>query len=133
MKNRVIAVCVILVITVLTAQAIPTIWTGAVTPAGAPASLVEGQFESGTEIRLIWEQQDVILAEDLVVNLSQPGDYDRYTFNSTPAIIAAGTMVSSYILHFDPLEYTLTTLMGSVTFDTQDSRCDGSEHGTECK
>ena len=102
----------------ISVQAIPISWTGAVSPATAPSSLVQGQFESSTDIRLIWEQQNIVLTEDLTVNLSEPGNYNRYTFNSTPAIIRAGTMVSSYLLHFDPVGITMGTLTGSVSFDT---------------
>lgn len=120
MNKEMLAVvtCSLLLLSGMCAQAIPTSWTEAIELVAAPASLVEGELESSTDIRLIWEQQDLVLTDDLLVNLSQPGSYDRYTFNSTPAVISAGTRVSSYLLHFDPIDFTLATLSGSVTFNS---------------
>ncbi len=79
----------------------------------APASVALNQTESTTRIRLFDEQSGVMLASDLAVDAAAPG------FIDTPAAltggtIAAGTTVSSALIHFDAGANTI--LSGSYDF-----------------
>lgn len=89
---------------------------GAVVEVAPPASVALDAFESNTQIRVFDEQQGVVLGGPLAVNISAPGLYDD-PVDLTPAVIPAGTEVSSHLLHFDII-FTGTPLSatGTVTF-----------------
>ncbi len=92
--------------------------TGAISEIAAPASTLEGALDSNTQIFLFAEQASVTLASALSVDVNAPGTYS----NGNPPVagsgqIAAGTLVDSYFVHFNPASGN-QTLTGSVTFDT---------------
>ena len=111
-----------LVVLLLVASAVPAITvTGDLVLAGPePLSLALGAVESNTEIRVFSELQSIALTAPLNVN---------------GGTIAAGTTVSSYLLHFDTVGSALISRSGSVTFDndilaviTTDALLDGSDN-----
>ena len=65
-----------------------------------PGSVVEGNLESNTEIFWFFEGQTE-LGSGLAVDIVNSGVYTAPTSLST-GIIANGTTVNSYLLHFDP-------------------------------
>lgn len=102
-----------------------------------PVSVELWELESDSELFMFAEKQNHVLARDLSVDLSQPGDYfpdtvpeDRQTWEAlNPGIIPAGTRVDSYYFHFDNKTYDDTfrlrryrncigqyQVSGSVTF-----------------
>ncbi len=90
---------------------------GAVTVVSPPADLHIGAFQSDTLIRAFREQQNLVLAAPLAVDVVNPGLYD--TLGSLPAVqpdLAAGTRVNSLMLHSDPVS-PRATYDGTVTFD----------------
>jgi hypothetical protein len=91
--------------------------TGDVTQVAPPPSLELDAFVSNTTIWLI-EEAGVVLATDLAVDLTLPGTYNDPA-QITPGIIPAGTVVRSYITHFDSIDTQLVlNRSGSITFDT---------------
>ncbi len=72
----------------------------------APSSLAVSAVESNSQLFLFAESQDIILASDLSVDIVQPGSYDEFGWNvlkSFAGEIEAGTLVDSWLLHFDPM------------------------------
>ena len=97
------------------AQAAIVGYSGAVTVLGAsPVSLLEGALESDTTVHAFNERQGLTLASALSVDFVPP------SFTSAGSI-AAGTRISSHIIHFDSVDggRSPTGLTGSVTFDGQ--------------
>jgi len=95
--------------------------TGAVSIVIPPSDVSEGAFESNTEIRAFAERQNVLLTEDLLVNILNPGTSpDGDGPNLSPGDIPSGTRVSSYLLHFDTLEPSPDPIMavGTISFST---------------
>lgn len=65
-----------------------------------PGSLKQGGVESNQTAYLFWEAKNRVLKNDLPVDITKPSvvpDVDDYS----PAVIASGTLVASYIIHFD--------------------------------
>jgi hypothetical protein len=91
--------------------------TGAVTQiAMPPASLALNQYESNSQARLLQEQDDLLLAAALGVNITVPGLVDA-NGDLTPGSISAGEIVDVYLLHVDPKNSDSITTEGSITFD----------------
>ncbi len=88
--------------------------TGAMTEIFAPVSFLEGATESSTSI-VILDEGMTVLPSDVSVNAFGPGTHD----GSAPPylMIPAGTLVNSYLVHFDPIGSTFTTLTGAVFFE----------------
>jgi hypothetical protein len=82
--------------------------SGAVVQIAPPASVQDGALQSDTQIRVFEEQQCVTLASDLQLDFSAAGG---------SGLIPAGTVVSSYLLHFDPTGSAPVTLTGSFGTD----------------
>jgi hypothetical protein len=90
--------------------------------ANPPADVSSNQWESNTQIRAIAEQQDLMLSQPVSVDIRMPGVSPSQTSeNTSPAVIAAGTAVDSFMLHFDPqgskTAVNATEAIGSITFD----------------
>jgi prepilin-type N-terminal cleavage/methylation domain-containing protein/prepilin-type processing-associated H-X9-DG protein len=70
--------------------------------------------ESNTRISTFVERNAVILSDWVHVNITQPG---RYTsdYSSTGTRLQAGTVVTSYFLHFNPEGGSEATSSGSIT------------------
>ncbi|WP_435417907.1 hypothetical protein WAB17_13730 [Parerythrobacter aurantius] len=104
----------------------------------APASVELFALESDTELFVFAEKQGHVLSRDLVVDLSEPGEYfpeetpdnARTWENLNPGVIRRGTRVSSYYFHFDNKTYNDSfsvrdylgckgqyRVSGSITFD----------------
>ncbi len=62
------------------------------------------------------ENSDMMLPTDISVDITAPGNY-RYD-PLTPGIVAAGTLVQSYLIHFDHDGPTRGSSGGIVTFDS---------------
>ncbi|QDT65749.1 FecR domain-containing protein [Calycomorphotria hydatis] len=71
-----------------------------------PADLRPGQMPTNNYIMLAKECEGIELTEDLV--LQQDG---------TPLTLKAGTIVDSYLLHFDPQNGSTASPIGNVTFN----------------
>jgi hypothetical protein len=82
--------------------------SGAVVQIAPPASVKDGALQSDTQIRGFEEQQCVTLTSDLQLDFSAAGG---------SGLIPAGTVVSSYLLHFDPTGGPSVTLTGSFNTD----------------
>ncbi|HEY4310200.1 MAG TPA: PEP-CTERM sorting domain-containing protein [Pirellulales bacterium] len=68
----------------------------------APANVTPGNLESDKRIRVFAEQQHLTLAHDLAVDITVPGTSPAGGVpNLSIGSIAAGTLVDSYLLHFD--------------------------------
>lgn len=84
----------------------------------APENVEADKLESDDFILLFEEQAAVTLARPLPVTFSDPGRYDLFRGKSKR--LAAGTRVSSYLLHFDSIMRNGRShrlrLDGSVTF-----------------
>jgi hypothetical protein len=93
--------------------------SGDVSVIGAPASTLEGDLESDTQIFLFAGQSQVTLASALTVDVTSAGTYDN---NNLPPLggsqIAAGSLVESYFINLD-VASGFQTLSGSVTFDSE--------------
>ncbi len=88
--------------------------TGAMTEIAAPPSFVEGALESSTEI-VILDEGSKSLPVDVTVNAFGVGVHDGSTASLTT--VPGGTLVHSYIVHFDPIGGGFATLTGAVFFD----------------
>ncbi len=77
-------------------------------------------FRSDTEIFVVPERYTVTLAEPLSVNVSTPGTFVRED-ELTPAVVATGESVRSFILHYQPEQARPPRLAeritGSIVFD----------------
>ena len=80
-----------------------------------PRSVKVNEYESNAAIRMFAEQADIVLPVEVSVDISLPGTCDE-SADVTPDVISAGTVVSSYFLHFDPDTETIS-LEGTATFD----------------
>lgn len=88
--------------------------TGAMTEIFSPVSFVEGATESSTSI-VILDEGVVTLSAAVLVNAFGVG-----TFGGTvPPLtsIPEGTLVNSYLVHFDPVGGGFATLTGDVFFE----------------
>ena len=90
-------------------------------PGGIPR-LYQGDLESNTYLSAFDELQNVVLPSDLTVGFMPPVDPPGTLPDDPVGFIAAGTSVSSHLIHFDPVgnwfdKDTKVTLTGWVTFD----------------
>jgi hypothetical protein len=91
--------------------------SGAVTVISPPTSVVQGQTESDTQVFAFFERTR-LLTSLLTVNIDSPGFYDATLDLPTPSpVIAPGTRVDSYLVHFDAVGSQRVELTGSITFD----------------
>jgi hypothetical protein len=93
---------------------------GAMTEIAPPASVVVGALESSTTIFAFDEGvSPVPLSPDLFFDHVGPG-----SFEGTPPpffLMPKGALLHSYLVHFDPVGATPTTLTGSITFDPSET------------
>lgn len=87
--------------------------TGAMTPISAPVSFLEGATESSTLIGIL-DEGVTLLPVEIAVNAVGAGTHTGSS--SSHLIIPAGSMVHTYIVHFDP-DGGVIMLTGSVFFD----------------
>lgn len=108
----------VLLVTVGVMSAAITGTSGQVVTVSPPPSALMHAYESDTEIRAWDEQQNVTLPKNISANITTPGTYTS-TGSLTPGVIPAGTVVSSQILHADPVgaPTTANVLSGSITTD----------------
>ena len=87
--------------------------SGAMVEIFAPVSLLSGVTESSTSIGIL-DEGLTVLPGDLPVNAVGPG---TFTYSSGPTVfIPMGTLVHTYIVHFDP-DGGVVALTGGVMFD----------------
>ncbi|MBW2416115.1 MAG: hypothetical protein JRG76_16580 [Deltaproteobacteria bacterium] len=87
--------------------------TGAVTEISAPVSFLAGDTESSTEI-VILDEGTTLLPIEIFVNAIGVGLHSGSS--GAPVAIASGTLVHTYLVHFDPAG-GVVTLSGDVFFD----------------
>lgn len=87
--------------------------TGAMTETFAPISFIEGDTESATEI-LILDEGISFLLVDIFVNAVGAGLHSGSS--GAPVAIPSGSLVQTYLVHFDPVS-GVTTLSGGVFFE----------------
>ena len=87
--------------------------TGAMTEIFAPVSFIEGDTESSTVI-LILDEGITILPSEIFVNKVGAGLHSGSS--GTPIVISAGSIVQTYIVHFDPTG-GFATVTGDVLFE----------------
>jgi hypothetical protein len=78
----------------------------------AAGSLEQGSLVRPAKIVVFREQVDFSLPSDLAVDIQSPGTYGT---SLTPGVLAAGSFVTSYLVHFDPGGTGHRT--GSIRFD----------------
>ncbi len=123
MRHKILApllvLAAVLIVVLATARAQIVSATGDVVEVSPPPSVAPGASESNERIIAFDEQQCYTLTQPLTVDISQPGTYSPTNPVLTPSVIPAGTVVSSHLLHFDPVGAPLTTVTrsGSATFD----------------
>lgn len=95
------------------------------TTASTPNSLAAGSLESNSKLYVFAEAQQVTLAGSITTDIAQPGTYSWFfpsLLASSSGTIAAGTVVDSYLLHFDPKGtpkwWKPKKISAGVTFDT---------------
>jgi hypothetical protein len=93
--------------------------SGAVVQIAPPPSVQFDQLQSNTQGFAFDEQQCVTLAVNVNVNITEPGTYADDPNAYTPGTIPAGTVVSSQLVHFDPVSDggDFLSYQGSVTTD----------------
>lgn len=97
----------------LSARAQIAFTTGSMVEVGAPISFETGATESSSEI-LIFDEGITLLSSDVLVNAFGPGSHGGTV---PPTLtISMGTLVRSYLVHFDPLGASFATLTGAVFF-----------------
>lgn len=116
-RSPVIAfMCVVMLALSATARADIASVSGAMTEIAPPASVVAGALESSGTIFVFDEGiSPVPLTPDLFFDHIGPG-----AFEGTPPpyfLMPKGAMLHSYLVHFDPVGTSLTSLTGSITFD----------------
>jgi hypothetical protein len=92
--------------------------TGTIQTLTAPSDVSRGAWESDGKTRLFQERAGAILAGDLTVDSSAPGQVNHDLFNISPSVVAEGTAVDTWLLHQDRIGsegYIFTS--GSITFD----------------
>lgn len=85
----------------------------------SPPSDARAQQLESSDTMFTWdEQQDVLLAADVAVDITAPGEYMEVA-DLTPGVVPAGTTVRSHIVHADKVGTTAPNiiLQGTVTFD----------------
>lgn len=86
-----------------------------------PGSVVAGDLEDDDLVRIFLEQESLLLGTDVPVDISLPGTYDSPgDAFLTSTVVPAGTIVNSYLIHFDQITAVFPdagTISGSVTFD----------------
>lgn len=115
---RLLAASSVLVLTSVQAGIVSV--SGAALQIAAPGSVVANAgYESFTTAAVFGEQQNVALSQAAQVDATTTGLFDAIS-DLTPGSLAAGTLVSSYYLHADPVgsSSTLYTYIGSITFDS---------------
>jgi len=82
-----------------------------------PGSVAEGALESDNQIFCFREKNNYVLTEDVAVSIAQPGSYSRKR-DLTPGTVLAGSVVDSWLLHFDPETNSKNqSYEGFLTFD----------------
>ncbi|QDT66673.1 FecR domain-containing protein [Calycomorphotria hydatis] len=71
-----------------------------------PADLRQGQMPTNNYVMLVRECTGITLSEDLIIKK-----------NEIPVTIPTGTVIDSYLIHFDPMIDSLAPPVGSITFD----------------
>lgn len=85
-----------------TATGTVTSVSGQMEKVAAPPSVQLDQLVSDEVMRTFDEQQCVRLAQDLVVDINEPGKYNQFSDLPDPKpVIPAGTLVSSHLVHAD--------------------------------
>lgn len=89
----------------------------------APSSLAVSAVESNSQLFLIAESQNLTLVNNLSVDIVQSGRFDDFGWNvlkSFAGEIDTGTVVDTWLLHFDPVgnpsNNQAPVLSGSLTF-----------------
>jgi hypothetical protein len=83
---------------------------------------VPGRYEDSERILVFLERSQVLLKSDLKVNVTEPGQYIRVRRQDKQPI-AAGQVVRSYLLQFNPIgefgrkEVDGARVIGQITFD----------------
>jgi len=82
-----------------------------------PGSVAIGATEDSDDIIIFAEKQNLTLGAAILANITAPGTATSVGTLS-PGSILAGTIVSSYFVHFDPVGTPggVVTLSGTVTF-----------------
>jgi hypothetical protein len=118
MKRRVVFFLMALLLTTLVQAGIIST-TGSIVDSGdVPVNLTAHTVESNDQIRLYAEQKYLELGADLTVDFTEPSQYDEVEDLSSSQILT-GTRVDSYIMHFDKVGKSISSLRlsGSATFD----------------
>ncbi len=115
-------IAVLLAIGVLPARGEIIGSTGAVVIVDPPADARVNELESDTEIFVFVENLDMVAPDNIPLNIENAGiltDTDAQSLS--PSRVDAGTMVSSYFVHFDRIGRTeeYISAEGSLTFDEE--------------
>ncbi len=110
-----LAVALILLCPVLPARA-DVMTTGQVTLVTPPPTTRLGQLQSDATMYLFPEKRAYVLPASVNVDITAPGNYTAANATPyTPGVIAAGTQVNSWMVHFNPPDGPIYG-SGSLTF-----------------
>ncbi len=102
-----------------TRSAADVITTGEVTLIPAPPSVQLNALQSDTNVYLFPEKQGITLSQNVNVDITTAGSYTAAAQTPfTPGVVAAGTVVNSWLVHFNPADGPLYG-SGSLTFTDQ--------------
>ena len=119
MPPKTLILCAMVVIFAVPAPATIIATTGNLVSIAPPVSVKM----SGTGLKgdsTIWafdELQGFRLNADLMVNIATPGTYGLGNETLTPGTIAAGRLVNSHFIHYQPESSSYQNASGSITFD----------------
>jgi prepilin-type processing-associated H-X9-DG protein len=83
-----------------------------------PISAVFNDLESNTRVHAFVERQNYVLPTNVTVDISEPGRYSN-DYARTSKTVPAGTIVSCFFLHYDPIGNTNSTTSGAITFSNE--------------
>lgn len=105
MKKGLVAIgllCLFLALSMSTANAAIIGVSGPIVLIPPPPSVNVNVLQSDTQAVAFDEQQNVVLANPLAVDITTQGNFGTQA-SLTPGTIAAGTTVSSHFVHYDPV------------------------------
>jgi len=92
--------------------------TGPVTQTSPPGDVSYNGTQSNTQIIVFPEQQNALVTSSLQLDVTTAGTTFNRPENPLTAALPSGTVVNSYMLHYDRFTGT-SRLIGSVTFDEE--------------
>ena len=91
-------------------------YSGDIEPVAVPANTRLNALESNTVMRVFNEGHFITTANDIALDMSEPGTYTGGV-GLTPSILSANNILNSYLVHFDTVGGVQRTVSATLTFD----------------